>query len=101
LPESWIPPEQVQEIRAILELYKDLRDEHTAWVQRIHATLFHNGVPQLGTGGVTTPAGRARLEAGEGLSPAARQAVTATLRVMDALSYAMGGLPCNIRSYAI
>src|SRR2546421_5454933 len=75
LPTSWIPPEQVREIRAVLELYKDLRDEHTAWVQRIHATLFHQGVPQLGTGGVTTAAGRARLQAGEGLSPAARQAV--------------------------
>src|SRR5919199_5959288 len=48
LPTSWIPPQQVREMRAILELYKDLRDEHTAWVQRIHATLFHHGVPQLG-----------------------------------------------------
>src|SRR3989442_8827683 len=38
LPTSWIPPEQVREMRAILELYKDLRDEHTAWVQRIPAT---------------------------------------------------------------
>jgi transposase len=100
LPESWIPPEQVQEIRAILELYKDLRDEHTGWVQRIHATLFHHGVPQLGTGGVTTPAGRARLEAGEGLSPAARQAVTAALRVMDALDAEMDGLHRQIRSFA-
>ena len=84
LPTSWIPPEQVREMRAILELYKDLRDEHTGWVQRVHATLFHHGVPQMGTGGVATVAGRARLEAGEGLSPAARQAVTVALRVMDA-----------------
>jgi transposase len=35
LPTAWIPPEQVREIRAVLELYKDLREEHTAWVQRI------------------------------------------------------------------
>src|SRR3712207_9177021 len=34
LPESWIPPEQVVEMRARLELFKDLREEHTAWVQR-------------------------------------------------------------------
>ena len=59
LPTSWIPPVQVREMRAILELYKDLRDEHTAWVQRVHATLFHQGVPGLGTGGVSAPAGRA------------------------------------------
>src|SRR5215471_9728908 len=84
LPTSWIPPVQMREMRAILELYKDLRDEHTAWVQRIHATLFHHGVPQLGVD-VTSPVGRARLQAEEGLSPAGMQAVLVALRVMDAL----------------
>jgi transposase len=100
LPTSWIPPEQVREMRAVLELYKDLRDEHTAWVQRVHATLFHHGVPQLGAGGVSTAAGRARLEAGQGLSPAARQAVTVALRVMDALDVELDGLQRQIRSFA-
>jgi transposase len=100
LPESWIPPEQVREIRAILELYKDLRDEHTAWVQRVHAILFHHGVPQLGTGGVATAAGRARVEVGEGLSAAGRQAVTAALRVMDALDAELTVLYRQIRSFA-
>jgi transposase len=85
LPTSWIPPQQVREMRAVLELYKDLRDEHTAWVQRIHATLFHQGVPSPGTGGVTSPTGRARLQAGDGLSPAGRQATTVALRILDAL----------------
>src|SRR6266545_4440834 len=41
LPESWIPPGHVREVRAKLECYHDLREEHTAWVQRVHATLFH------------------------------------------------------------
>jgi transposase len=100
LPTSWIPPEQVREMRAILELYKDLRDEHTAWVQRIHATLFHQGVPGLGAGGVTAPAGRARLEAGEGLSPAGHQAVTVALRVLDALGIELDGLHRRIRAFA-
>ncbi len=84
----------------MLELYKDLRDEHTAWVQRIHATLFHHGVPQLGTRGVTTAAGRARLQAGEGLSPVGRQAVMVALRVMDALDVELGGLHRQIRTFA-
>src|SRR5205814_6708232 len=92
LPTSWIPPVQVREMRAILELYKDLRDEHTAWVQRVHATLFHQGVPVLGSGGVTSPAGRARLRAGEGLSAAARQATMVALRVLDALDTELDGL---------
>jgi transposase len=100
LPTSWIPPEQVREIRAVLELYKDLRDEHTAWVQRIHATLFHQGVPGLGTGGVTTAAGRARLQAGEGLSPAGHQAVVVALRVLDALDTELDVLHRQIRAFA-
>jgi transposase len=99
LPTSWIPPEQVREMRAVLELYKDLRDEHTAWVQRIHATLFHHGVPQLGVD-VTSAAGRARLQAGEGLSPAGRQAITVALRVMDALQTELDALHRQIRAFA-
>jgi transposase len=100
LPTSWIPPEHVREVRAILELYKDLRDEHTAWVQRVHAILFHQGVPQLGTGGVTSPAGRAWLEAEQELSPAGRQVVAVALRVMDVLDIELDGLHGQIRSFA-
>ena len=51
LPECYVPPAQVLEYRALLELYHDLRREHTAWVQRIHAVLFHQGAEQLGEGG--------------------------------------------------
>jgi transposase len=100
LPTSWIPPVQVREMRAILELYKDLRDEHTAWVQRIHAMLFHQGVPGLGNGGVSAPAGRARLQAGEGLSPAGHQAVMVALRVLDALDVELDALHRQIRTFA-
>jgi transposase len=38
VPLSWIPPEQAMELRALLQLYRDLAEEHTAWSQRIHAT---------------------------------------------------------------
>jgi transposase len=41
LPECWIPPSVILECRALLETYHDLRREHTAWVQRIHAVFFH------------------------------------------------------------
>lgn len=47
LPTSWIPPEQARELRALLQLYRDLAEEHTAWPQRIHATLFCQGVPGM------------------------------------------------------
>jgi hypothetical protein len=35
LPESWIAAEQVLEMRGLLQLFKDLRDEHTGWVKRL------------------------------------------------------------------
>ena len=54
LPECWIPPSHILECRALLETYHDLRAEHTAWVQRIHAVFFHQGAPALGDGALRT-----------------------------------------------
>ena len=66
LPECWIPPGRILECRALLELYRDLRVEHTAWVQRIHAVLFHQGAPALGEPGVQMRTlGRERFAGGE------------------------------------
>ncbi len=43
LPECYIPPVQALEYRAMLELYQDLRTQHTGWAQRIQAVCFHQG----------------------------------------------------------
>ena len=59
LPECWVPPGRILECRALLETYHDLRAGHTAWVQRIHAVLFHQGAPALGAGTLRTGPGRA------------------------------------------
>ncbi len=83
LPESWIPPEHIQKMRTRVRLYKDLLDERTTWQQRIQAILFHHGV-SLGSE-LLVVARRKQLEAGEGLSPAARQAVAVALREIDRL----------------
>src|SRR5262249_36774227 len=49
LPECWIPPGHILEYRALLETYHDLRAEHTAWVQPIHAVFFcHAAAPRRG-----------------------------------------------------
>jgi transposase len=60
LPECWIPPSHILECRALLELYHDLRTEHTARVQRVHAVLFHEGAP---TREPTAVPGRSRCSA--------------------------------------
>jgi hypothetical protein len=83
VPESWIAPAHVLEARAIIRLYKDLLDERTAWLQRVHATLFHQGVPVIAK--LTTPEGAARLAAAD-LSAAGRQAVAVGLRQIQRLT---------------
>lgn len=99
LPESWIPPEQVTELRALLELFKDLRDEHTGWVQRLYATLFHHGVPAT-DGDLLGAEQRRRLEAGAGLSAAAHQQVLTALRVIDRLDAELVPLRRQIAAFA-
>jgi transposase len=93
LPECYIPPEQVLEWRAMLELYSDLRVEHTGWVQRIHATCFHQGTPALGEAGVVRGS-QARLDqiVAEQVSPAGRLQVNTALSVMDTLDEHLGRL---------
>ena len=77
--------------RALLELYHDLRAEHTAWVQRIHAVLFHHGAPALGAGTLRTGQGVAALRAAaaEWLSPAGQLQVATALEVLEALETRM------------
>ena len=45
LPESWIPPEHLLELRARVRLRHTLVDQRREWQQRIQATLYHHGVP--------------------------------------------------------
>ena len=85
LPECWIPPSHILECRALLELYHDLRTEHTAWVQRIHAVLFHQGAPafhDLSRAGA--PAQLAELARGH-LSPAGQMQIGIYLRMLAGL----------------
>jgi len=87
LPECWIPPPQVLECRALLETYHDLRREHTAWVQRIHAVFFHQGAPRLGEGALRTAQGLAALRAASAahLSPAGQLQVATALDMLACL----------------
>jgi transposase len=99
LPESWIPPEQVLEMRGLLQLFKDLRDEHTGWVQRIHAIGFHHGTAAV-IGDLLSGDSRQRLEAGTGLSPTGHQAVLAALRVLEAIEAELDPLRRQITAFA-
>ena len=87
LPECWVPPARVLECRALLETHNDLRREHTAWAQRIHAVFFHQGAPHLGEGALRTAQGLAavREAAAAQLSPAGQLQVTTALDMLACL----------------
>ena len=46
LPESWIPPDHILDLRAQVRLRHTLIEQHTEWQQRIQAVLYHHGCPQ-------------------------------------------------------
>src|SRR5437870_5779410 len=72
LPESWIPPVHILELRTRVRMRKVLIDQRSAWQQRLQAQLFHQGVaPGLKP---RTRAGRAALAEAD-LSPAGRELV--------------------------
>jgi transposase len=83
VPESWIPPPQVLEMRTMVRLQKSLVDERTAWQLRVHALLFHHGAPPQKA--LLTREGRAQLDQAD-LPPAARQAVAVALRQIDSVN---------------
>jgi transposase len=43
LPESWIAPDHLLDLRARVRLRHTLSDQHGEWQQRIQAVLYHHG----------------------------------------------------------
>jgi transposase len=80
LPESWMPPAHIADARTRVRLRRALVGERTAWQQRIHAILFHHGLPDRS--GLLTADGRAWLTRVE-LPAVARQTVDLALRMID------------------
>lgn len=97
LAESWIPPTHVLEARARVRLYKDLLDERTAWAQRIQATLFHQGVPVVGS--LREAKAREQL-ASLPLSPAGAQAVAVARHEIDAINAELDPLRAEIARFS-
>lgn len=98
LPDSWVPPTPVLEARATVRLYKDLLDERTGWLQRVQATLFHLGVPDLGAKAMSLDGRRRIVEAD--LPPAARLAADTGMRQVDRLAEEMTMVRAEIASIA-
>jgi transposase len=97
LPESWVPPAHVLEVRTRGRVYVAVMNQRRAWQQRIQAQLFHQGVEKRS--GLLTAEGRAHLEGAE-LSPAGRQMVEVALRIIDALGAEADLLRDELKDFA-
>jgi transposase len=99
LPESWIPPEHILDLRARVRLRHTLVDQRGEWQQRIHAVLYHHGCPHHHGIVLLTANGREWLE-GLGLPQAAREQVTVALRMIDMLDVQLAPIDKELRAYA-
>jgi transposase len=97
IPESWIPPDHLADLRTTVRLRKSLISQRTAWRQRIHAQLFHHGhslPPSL-----RTSAGRQRVESAE-LPDAARQVVNVGLAMIDRIDAEIDAIDTQLAAVA-
>lgn len=83
LPQAWLPPAEIQELRALTRTRKALVDERSACAERVQALLFHEGWP-CQRGRLLTRQGRQWVEA-LALEPAVRLVLEALLGVIDDL----------------
>ena len=97
LPESWIPPEHILELRSKVRLRKTLIDERSAWLQRVQAQLFHHGVPKAS--GSLTPA-RCEQLMGAALPDSARTLIATALVLIDQINEQLCPLERELRSFA-
>jgi transposase len=97
LPESWIPPDHILDLRAQVRLRHTLIEQHSEWQQRIQAVLYHHGSPQRR--GLMQGDGRDWLGA-QPLPETARQQITVSLAMIDALDVQLAPLDQQLRPYA-
>ena len=98
LPEAWIPPDHICELRTRTRLRKALVDEATAWRQRIQATLFHLGLPALPD---RFEGDRARRWlAGLELPEAARERIEVGLGMIEAIAAQLEPIDAELRRYS-
>src|SRR4029453_10511407 len=98
LPESWIPPAHLLDLRELVRLRKTLIDQRTQWKQRIHAVLFHHGLPTP-PGALGTQAGRAWL-GGVGLPPPSRLLVDVGVAEIEGADARLEPISGWLRAYA-
>src|SRR5262249_43577252 len=98
LPESWIPPEQIQQLRDRTRLRKALSEDRRRWGRRLHAFLLHEGWP-CSKSRLLTPAGL-RWVASLKLPTHARLQVDSLLAIIGALETQLDAVDAELRRFA-
>ncbi len=97
LPEAWIPPGHILELRVLVRTRKALMVERNSWQRRLHAQLFQQGVaPGLK---LWTPTGREALLAAE-LSPAGQTLAALGARMIEVLDHEIAPLERTLAAIA-
>lgn len=97
LPESWIPPDHILDLRSRVRLRHTLSEQRGEWQQRIQATLYHHGCLQRRQ--LMTGEGRKWLGA-QPLPDTARETVTVALEMIDAVDRQIAPLDKELRCLA-
>ena len=97
LPESWIPPDHILDLRARVRLRHTLIEQHCQWQQRIQAVLYHHGCPHRRQ--LMVADGREWLAA-QPLPETARQQITVAIAMVDALERELAPVTHELRLYA-
>jgi transposase len=97
LPESWIPPDHILDLRARVRLRHTLADQRGEWQQRIQAVLYHHGLPQRRD--LLTRENRSWVERAA-LADTAREQVSVALAMIDALDAQLAPLTRELGAYA-
>ena len=97
LPESWIAPDHLLDLRAKVRLRHTLVDQRGEWQQRIQAVLYHHGLPQRH--GLLTADNRAWLGQLD-LPEIAREQITVALIMIDALDAQAAPITRELQRYA-
>jgi transposase len=98
LPESWIPPEEIQRLRDRTRLRKTLAEDRRRWGQRLHAFLLHEGWP-CAKSRLLSPSGM-RWAAALKLPEHARLQVDSLLAIIGALEVQIDTVDAELRRFA-
>jgi transposase len=97
LPESWIPPAHILDLRARVRTRHLLSHQRTEWQQRMHSVLYHHGFPQRSN---LLSLGNREWIAGLKLPAAAREQLDISLAIIDALDTELVPFDRELRAIA-